>query len=360
MWASAEYLLWWIRDMNVPPLVTTGPATVNGLPGGAILGAPGTVVLFGGHLDNESFNGGRFTVGTWFDCCNTCGLEASYLFLGERSNNFIASCQASNTTAVLGRPFFDLINNVEGTEQPCIPGFANGRITIVTENALQGAELNGIYNLCCGCAGRLDLLGGFRWLELREGLGIDEQTNFVANLGPFRAGDSIDVGDIWNTHNDFYGGQIGARAEVRRGRLFADLVGKVALGDVHEEVQVSGATTLTSGGVSRTLPGGLLTASGPGGTIGSFEHNTFAVVPELGINVGFQVTDHVRAFVGYTFLYWSDVVRPGDQINTNVNIQRLPVAGGAFNPAANPAPGFTLRETDFWAQGVSFGVEVRY
>ena len=29
VWASAEYLVWWIRDMNLPPLVTTGPATVN-------------------------------------------------------------------------------------------------------------------------------------------------------------------------------------------------------------------------------------------------------------------------------------------------------------------------------------------
>ena len=32
-----------------------------------------------------------------------------------------------------------------------------------------------------------------------------------------------------------------------------------------------------------------------------------------------------------------------------------------FNPAAGPArPAALLRETDFWAQGVSFGLEFRY
>jgi hypothetical protein len=197
-------------------------------------------------------------------------------------------------------------------------------------------------------------------MQLREGLAIGEQTDFIAPIGPFAAGDTISLGDLFNTHNDFYGGQIGARAELCRGKFFVDLRGMVALGDTNQVVDVSGATTTTLHGVSTVLPGGLLTASGPGGSIGHFEHNTFSVVPELGLNLGYQVTSHIRAFVGYTFIYWTDVVRPGDQVNLNVNVQRLPGAGAAFNPAATPAPGFTLRETDFWAQGVSFGVEVRY
>ena len=39
-WGSAEFLLWKIKDGNIPPLVTAGPA-----PSGGFLGEPGTVTL---------------------------------------------------------------------------------------------------------------------------------------------------------------------------------------------------------------------------------------------------------------------------------------------------------------------------
>ena len=52
IWGSAELLLGNTSGVNVPPLVTTGPASA-GLLAGAV-GAPGTTVLFGGRkmLDN--------------------------------------------------------------------------------------------------------------------------------------------------------------------------------------------------------------------------------------------------------------------------------------------------------------------
>src|SRR2546430_13181096 len=44
LWASAEYLLWRIKDAPAPvPLVTTSPPSSFG-----VLGNPGTAVLFGG------------------------------------------------------------------------------------------------------------------------------------------------------------------------------------------------------------------------------------------------------------------------------------------------------------------------
>src|SRR5262245_20098153 len=56
-WLQGEYLLWWLREYNVPPLVTTGPANVFA-PGA--LGQPGTTVLpGGGNRDNEAFQGFR-------------------------------------------------------------------------------------------------------------------------------------------------------------------------------------------------------------------------------------------------------------------------------------------------------------
>ncbi|TVP98665.1 MAG: hypothetical protein EA381_11795 [Planctomycetaceae bacterium] len=53
-------------------------------------------------------------------------------------------------------------------------------------------------------------------------------------------------------------------------------------------------------------------------------------------------------------MYWSNVVRPGNQFDLVVDETQLPVAGGGGSPASEP---FAFRSTDFWAQGISFGLE---
>ena len=63
----------------------------------------------------------------------------------------------------------------------------------------------------------------------------------------------------------------------------------------------------------------------------------------------------MRVFVGYDFLYLSDVVRAGDQVNLAVNPN--PLRGVTGGPAQ---PVFIVRPSDFWAQGVNFGLEFRY
>jgi hypothetical protein len=85
-------------------------------------------------------------------------------------------------------------------------------------------------------------------------------------------------------------------------------------------------------------------------------------VPQLGLQAGWQPLDWIRLFVGYDFLYLSDVARPGDQVDRVIN----PTQGPAFTNNPNsvltgPArPTFPGRSTDFWAHGLSFGVELRY
>ena len=142
------------------------------------------------------------------------------------------------------------------------------------------------------------------------------------------------------------------------GRLFVDVLGKVALGATHEVVDIHGATAITSpGGPTVVTPAGFLAS---GSNSGHFTRDRFAVVPELGINVGCQITPHMRAFVGYSFLYWSSVVRPGDQVDVNLSGTQIPT-DTRFNPVAGPArPAVLLRDTDFWAQGINCGLEFRY
>ena len=93
---------------------------------------------------------------------------------------------------------------------------------------------------------------------------------------------------------------------------------------------------------------------------GRFVHGRFAVVPELDVRLGYQLSRHARLFAGYTFLYWSEVVRAGDQIDTSLNATQVPVVRPA-GPLLGPArPAFSFHGTDLWAQGGTFGLEFRY
>ena len=81
-------------------------------------------------------------------------------------------------------------------------------------------------------------------------------------------------------------------------------------------------------------------------------------MPELGFNVGFQILPHLRPRAGYTFLYWGPVVRPGDQIDLDVNPDQLapPIVPlvGALRPE------FAFEESTYWVAGPDFGLEGRW
>jgi hypothetical protein len=257
-------------------------------------------------------------------------------------------------------------------------------VEISSNSQLQGGELNLVYNRCrsqndvcqtdcsetdcsetdcsqtdCGYKSgrRVDLIAGFRYLELNEDLGITETltTLDTAPSPPFFPGETITVVDGFGTRSSFYGGQVGARGEWYRGCWFVNVLGKVALGDTHQDVRISGTTDFTEPGPVRQQ-GGLLALPT---NIGTYSRDRFSVVPEIGINVGRQMTDHLRVFAGYTLLYWSNVARPGDQIDFGVNPTQLPTPTEAGTLVGEARPAFAFHDTGFWAQGINFGVELR-
>jgi hypothetical protein len=361
-WLRGEYLLWWIRDSQFPPLVTTSVPGASALPG--VLGQPGTAVLFGGSgVDNQVRSGGRFTAGLWLDGGQTTGLEGSYFFLGSRSVRFDRASSGAPGSEIIARPFFDVTSGVQNAQLVAFPGIASGEIHLASSSRLQGAELNLLCSRWDAGGGnyRVSLLGGFRYLQLDEGLGVTESSRVNPALAagpPLFGGSTITIADQFDTRNNFYGGQLGAQVEGSWGRLFVNVLGKVALGATHEVVDVHGSTGITSpdGTTAVTPVGFLATASNSG----HFSRDVFAVVPEVGVNVGWQITPHVRASVGYTFLYCSSVARPGDQVDVGLSGTQLPT-DTRFNPGAGPArPAVLLRDTDFWAQGINFGLEFSY
>jgi hypothetical protein len=101
--------------------------------------------------------------------------------------------------------------------------------------------------------------------------------------------------------------------------------------------------------------GGLLAQ--PGRNIGVYDRNEFGVVPEFGTTLGYQLTERLKLNVGYTSIYWSNVLRPGDQIDNTVNTNLLPPAIPGNAHMGQP---FAVREVDYWISGFTAGVEYRW
>ncbi|MBI1913753.1 MAG: BBP7 family outer membrane beta-barrel protein [Planctomycetes bacterium] len=370
-YASAEYLFWWTKNDGTPPLVTTSSNPFDN----GILGQQTTQLLFGGPLDHDLQQGARFRLGYWFDPCKPMAIEGSFFFLSPRSSRFnIAS--GPNGTPLIGRPFFDVNNQMESVELVASPLTSAGQLQIQAPSRFLGSDLNLRCPLCCAetCTGgyRVDLLGGFRYLRLNEGLYITEiGQNFPTE--PRRPNQAFRIDDRFDTTNAFYGGQIGVTGELRRGRWSFETRGLVALGDSHQVLNINGAAAFAPpfDGVPARQPGGLLAL--PGANIGRFSQDRFAVVPELGLTLGYQVTEAIKVTAGYNIIYWSSVLRPGDQIDRNLDITKIPDfldrdANGNFIDSntgriIRPVPGVprpVLKEKDFWAQGLNFGLEFRY
>jgi hypothetical protein len=339
-----------MKESPVPPLVTTSPpGTPRELAG--VLGAPGTAILYDGD-GNPERSGGRFTLGFWFDGEQTIGLESTTLFIAERSMTFQAS---SSGIPILARPFFNVLSGTSASELVAYPGALAGGVAVSSGNQIWGTELNVRANLLRGCYWHWDVLAGVRFLGLDEHLGISEGLTVPAGA---LAGSGIIVQDSFSTHNFFVGGQLGFDVGFQRGPWSVDLIGKVALGNTHEEATINGSTLFAVPGLPVSVqPGGLYALPS---NIGHFNRDRFAVVPETGIMIGYQITPRVRAIFGYTFLYNSAVLRPGNQIDHVVNVTQLPsqVGPGTLVGVARPAP--ILHGSDFWAQGLTFGLELRY
>jgi hypothetical protein len=360
-WVSAEVLLWWTQSTQVPALVTTSSPQFNGIPG-----TGDTRVLLGGSFGDTFHVGGRVGFGWWFGDSDCRGVDARLFWLAPASAEFTAG---TPPFALLARPFF----NVNPGTAPTVgfgptaevvggPGVATGTVSAVMDTTLWGAEVNYRRYLCGDPCGRLDLLAGYRYLGLTDKLSIVETFTRVPGSDMGVGGPAISgvVTDRFRTENHFHGGQVGLAGEWRRGRWVLDSRASIAFGRVSQSAEIVGAQVLTfPNGMMAVAPGGLLAV--PGANIGRWEQDKFAVVPEVGVNLGYQVTPHMRVFVGYNFLYLSSAVRPGEVIDTRIDAARVPnlVPGAAPLPGL-PQPQPRMSTSGFAVQGISFGLVYRW
>ncbi len=353
-WVVAEYIAWAGRGDHLPPLITASPAGTP-ITSAGVLGAPGTVVLFGNkNVDDDLRSGFRVAAGTWLDECGKIGIEASVFYLDPTGEQRLASGNGLGNSAIVSRPFVDATTGRAVSELVAFPGVLAGSVRASSNSDVWGGDFNGRYNLCCGCAYRLDALAGFRYFRLADTVGINEDLTATNPVGAVAPGTRIQVADRFRTVNNFYGGQIGVAGEYRFGRVYVDASAKIAFGDVNQRITINGATAVTPpGGATVVRPGGLLAQAT---NSGNFHRDDFAVLPEFGFHIGYQLTDHLRTFVGYNFLELSQVTRPGNVIDLTVNTTQLP-PGTLVGPARPTVLGST---SDYWLQGISAGVEVRF
>ena len=303
-WISAEWIYWQTKGQNLPPLITQSPAGTPRDQAG-VIGTPGTTILYGGNRGNEEWrNGFRLSAGIWLDQCQRLGLGGDFFYLQPSNQNFGIG---SPGNLLLSRPFINGANNANvaqlvsfpGSDAQLVsfPGVLAGSVNVRNRSNVIGGGVNFINNLCCDPCGRLDFTLGYRYLNLRDEIVIREDLTALAGSS-VTPGTRFQIEDRFKTNNDFHGVNLGLAWERRFSHFFVGVKGNVAMGVNHTTVDINGSTVITPpGGPSQTFAGGLLAQPT---NIGRYTNNSFAVVPEVGIRVGVQVTEHLRAFAATT------------------------------------------------------------
>lgn len=361
-WLRGEYLLWWAEGMRTPPLATTSPAGTPQAQAG-VLGESATSTLFGGgEINDGSFDGFRARGGFWLNPTATFGIGLEYFQLFEENDGFGAS---SDGTRILARPFFDVTTDQQTAQLVAFPGVVRGDIRVASATRVRSAAGHARASLLPSLAApvpmgtfgdfasreRVDLLIGYRYLELEDELRVSDN---LVSLLPAAPG-TIASRDLFRTDNHFHGAELGVLHYVDWQRLWLESLIKVAVGNNNQSVQISGSSDVTEAGVTDTFTGGLLAQRT---NIGTYERDDFTVVPELGVTLGFRVRPRLSLTVGYSLVYFGNVVRAGDQIDTDLNPNLFPPEAVPFTGPERPR--FTFRETDFWAHGLSLGGDLRF
>jgi hypothetical protein len=369
-YGQAEWLSWWTKGFQLPPLVTTAAATDPELTRAALGFGTTRIIFGGGPTSSDSRSGGRFTVGRWLDPERSTSVDVTYMFLANKTDTFLAK---SDQFPVIGRPFFNINENRQDRELTTSPGTnlgdafkAIGSTRVDMRSKLWGLEGNARRILSEGECGRITGMIGVRYLHLHEQLNITEDIlaqraiAVVPPAVPIRVGDRITVFDGFDTRNNFFGGQIGLNAELMRGRWSLDTRVKIAFGATEQTVNIAGSQSIVStNGARQDFQGGLYAVTS---NIGQHSQTRFAVVPEVGVKLGYNLTENVRLFVGYDFMYWSNVLRPGDQIDQTIDANLIPnfTGGGPLPRAPQVRPIVPFRTTGYWAQGCNAGLVLRY
>ncbi len=346
-WVGIEGLVWWSKNQPLAiPVVTTGPASQGSSAGN--LGMPGTTSL-NGRLNYGAEAGFRMFTGGWFDDAHKIGANVSFFFLDQQSAGFAVADRAGDGSFVLNEP----LSGAPFPTQVSAPGVATGDVAVHSSTRFGGADANLQYNLFRANGWTVNLMGGYRYLQLDESLVITTNsslfagTNYTDDAGNVLVaappGSVVTAIDEFRTHNVFNGGQIGTEVQYLWGRWRLGGTGKLAVGNMHQTITIDGNTLVSPvGGAPVPLAGGNYATL----QTGRYSRDRFALVPEGQLTVGYAITPRITGTVGYNFLYLSNVARPGNQIDNS------------FDGVARPA--VPMASSSYWSQGLTASLQFAF
>lgn len=357
IYATGEVLAIWGKGQGVPALVSTSPVGTARAAAGVLPNA--TVVYGNDDLNTKARSGGRGRVGFWLTDC--FALEAEYVALGMVEDRFTQTSSAFGTPTI-ARPFFNAGNNLQGNDSALVAfndgqqGIYSGEIRIETSSSFEASSLlvrtfSASRQEGC-CEYRADWLIGYRYARLRDNLVINSSRTSISNTEVLIPINTVfDVRDSFETENRFMGADLGLFLQCRQGCWTLDFTGRLGIGSVARQVNIDGQSTVTvPNAVPFVTPGGLLAQRT---NMGRFRDDEFGFLPEANLKLGLDISPLLRLSVGYNFFALTNVARAGEQIDTNLNLSQAsaqPLVGVA-------RPAFNLVDTDYWAHGISFGLE---
>ncbi|VTR99466.1 BBP7 family outer membrane beta-barrel protein [Tuwongella immobilis] len=343
IWVDLSYFYGTTKADDLPGLIGTGDAVQRS-------GLLSSIV--GQELGSNDFRSGfQLHGGMWLNQCETVGLEGALILMeGDRTDETFASAGGPD----LRLPF--VIPGTQGWGNWLFAGDDRyaGTLTLQREIDLIGAEANYRQNLICGKPLRLDFLAGYRYFRVGESLTLMGQRVSLGDQPDLPSGSAASFLDRFTTRNNFHGGQIGLNSVFAWRDFRFDVTGKIAFGVNHDLLTVNGEREiLTPTGGLVKLPGGIYSASN---SLGSSHGIDFAVLPEINCKFGYQITDHIQAYLGYNFLYLNNIKRPGAQIE----LASIPPTLGTDSGIYPPQNAHRDVTQDFWLQGITLGMEFRY
>lgn len=383
IYVGVDYLHWWMKGAPLSlPLLATGP-DAEPIDGGFLRSSQATVLYgspfppaLGGNNTQSfpGFSGGRLTVGYWLDDAKRYAIEGEGFLLQNGTATFQANGDSTglppmripvyNSVPYRAGGVGIVVPPVEDGVPVSLPGDLTGGVSFKNSLQLWGLAANGVMNLYRDSSWEVSGLGGFRYLDLSEGFNLNLNITGLANTQ--YAGESGWASDQFLTRNHFYGATLGLRGKYFWGPVSVELSGRLSLGVDNEVLDVSGYFQDFNTPVVTNRPGvtgGLRTVTqGPNGIFaqpsneGRSSGNRFAVVPEVDIKLGYDITPSIQLTVGYSFLYESSVLRPTDQIDRSFS-KGLPFLQ---DPGSTTGPTRRFQTTDFYAQGLTVGVTYRF
>ncbi len=346
-WPDHELLLWWTKAHPLPALAVLGGTDAQG--------RSSSQVLVGNRsLDHRVTAGGRFTIAWALNEEENAGLETRYLFLASRTDRVNIS---SDTTTILGRPYRNAISGDDEILFVGGPGNQIGNLAVSTTTRLSGWEMNAVGQLAESENSSLTGIVGYRYLGLHEGVRI-EQYSLRIGSPSILAG----IADDYATRTSFHGAQLGVVGVTEWQSFSVRMRALVGLGQSTHVLKVAGQSNIIA--VQNGFPQFASTNAGvlaTGADRGRRVESGFAVLPEMQLQLGYQLGSQTRLYVGYQLLYLNEGIRPGDQIDTRIVPQQIGVVRAGGPPSRfGELTARGLKTTDFFAQGLSLSLECRY